>query len=127
MTINVEDHAIVSPALSIQLWNFAPKDPGVGGWKPILDQARAADASGIDRLVVSDHVILGENLEVYGDPRAGGVEGGRQPTGPDGHWLDPLTLVAVGGLWLALFFRLLSRRPLMPLGEPSLKEIVPDA
>ena len=90
---------IVSPALSIQPWNFAAKDPGVGGWKPVLDQARAADAAGIDRLVVSDHVILGENLEAYADPEAGGMEGGQQPTGPDGHWLDPLTVLS---MWAAI-------------------------
>ena len=93
---------IVSPALSVQLWNFALKDPGVGGWKPILAQARAADAAGVDRLVVSDHVILGENLAAYGDPKAGGVEGGQQPTGPDGHWLDPLTVLS---MWAALTTR----------------------
>jgi probable F420-dependent oxidoreductase len=89
----------VTPALSIQPWNFAARDPGIGGWKPLLDQARAADAAGIDRLVVSDHVILGENLEAYADPELGGIEGGRQPTGPEGHWLDPLTVLS---MWAAI-------------------------
>jgi probable F420-dependent oxidoreductase len=85
----------VTPALSIQPLNFAAKDPGVGGWRPLTQQARAADAAGIDRLVVSDHVILGENLEAYADPKLGGTAGGRQPTGPDGQWLDPLTLLSM--------------------------------
>lgn len=89
----------VTPALSIQPWNFAAKDPGAGGWQPMLDQARAADAAGIDRLVVSDHVVLGENLEAYADPEAGGMEGGQQPTGVDGHWLDPLTVLS---MWAAI-------------------------
>jgi probable F420-dependent oxidoreductase len=89
----------VTPALSLQLWNFARKDPGVGGWQPLLQQACAADAAGVDRLVVSDHVILGENLEAYADPRLGGIAGGRQPTGPDGHWLDPLTVLS---MWAGL-------------------------
>lgn len=89
----------VTPALSIQPMNFAADDPGPGGWRPLLDQARAADAAGIDRLVVSDHVAMGENLEAYGDPKAGGLEGGRQPTGPDGHWLDPLVVLS---MWAAL-------------------------
>ena len=88
-----------SPALSIQPLNFSAKDPGVGGWQPLLDQARAADAAGIDRLVVSDHVVLGENLEAYGDPKLGGMKGGVQPTGPDGHWLDPLTVLS---MWAAI-------------------------
>lgn len=90
--------ADVTPALSLQPVNFANEDPGVGGWRGLLDQGTGADKAGIDRLVVSDHVILGENLEVYGDPKAGGTEGGVQPTGPDGHWLDPLTVIS---MWAA--------------------------
>jgi len=89
----------VTPALSIQPQNFAAEDPGVGGWKPLFDQARAADAAGIDRLSVSDHVILGENLEAYAEPELGGIEGGRQPTGPDGHWLDPIVVMS---MWAAI-------------------------
>jgi probable F420-dependent oxidoreductase len=37
--------------------------------------------------------VFGENLDAYGHPETGGVEGGRQPTGPDGHWLEPLTVL----------------------------------
>ena len=44
-----------------------------------------------DRLVVSDHVVFGERLEEYARPEIGGARGGVQPTGPDGHWLEPLT------------------------------------
>ncbi|MBW2241932.1 MAG: TIGR03619 family F420-dependent LLM class oxidoreductase [Deltaproteobacteria bacterium] len=89
----------VGPALSIQLLNFSAAEPGSdpisGGWEPLLARARAADQAGIDRLVVSDHVVLGENLGAYSQPELGGVAGGRQPTGPDGHWLEPLTLLSV--------------------------------
>jgi probable F420-dependent oxidoreductase len=46
------------------------------------------------RIIVSDHVVFGEQPEAYADPKSGGVEGGRQPTGPDGHWLEPLTTLA---------------------------------
>lgn len=89
-------HALadVTPALSLQPLNFAAQDPGVGGWRPLLAQGLGADKAGIDRLVLSDHVIMGENLERYGDPKAGGIEGGQQPTGPDGHWLDPLVVIS---------------------------------
>lgn len=83
----------VTPALSLQLLNFSAT--GAEGWEPMLDQAAAADAAGIDRLVVSDHVVMGERLENYGRPERGGTEGGKQPTGPDGHWLEPLTLLSV--------------------------------
>ena len=83
--------------LSVALPTFAADDPG--DWTPVLDRARAADEAGIDRVLVSDHVVFGENLEAYGRPDSGGVEGGRQPTGPDGHWLEPLTvLTAVAAL-----------------------------
>src|ERR1019366_406471 len=82
-----------SPQLSVMLINFSASDPG--SWQPLLDGARAADEAGVDRLAVSDHVVFGENLEAYGDARVGGIEGGRQPTGPDGMWLEPLTLLSV--------------------------------
>lgn len=84
----------VTPALSLQPLNFAAEDPGVGGWRALIDQGVGADRAGIDRLAVSDHVVFGENLDVYGDPKAGGIEGGVQPTGPDGHWLDPLAVIS---------------------------------
>lgn len=91
--------AEVTPALSLQPLNFSAVDPGVGGWEPLMEQARGADAAGIDRLVVSDHVILGENLEAYADPKLGGIKGGQQPTGPDGQWLDPLVVIS---MWAAI-------------------------
>ena len=40
------------------------------------------------------------------------------------HWLDISTVAAVGGLWLALFFSLLAKRPLLPLNAPRTKEVV---
>ena len=54
-----------------------------------------ADAAGVDRVVLSDHVVFGEHLDAYGRPESGGVEGGKQPTGPDGHWLEPMTTLSV--------------------------------
>ncbi|MGI9600438.1 MAG: TIGR03619 family F420-dependent LLM class oxidoreductase [Acidimicrobiales bacterium] len=84
-----------TPALSVMLRNFSADDPGPGGWRPLLAQARACDAAGIDRVAVADHVVFGENLDAYADPKAGGSDGGTQPTGPDGHWLEPLTLLSV--------------------------------
>lgn len=62
--------------------------PNFGGWaaadlRSLLELARAADECGVDRLVVSDHVVLGDNLAAY--------RWGRFPTSPDGVWLEPLT------------------------------------
>src|SRR3954447_8613067 len=62
--------------------------PNFGGWPgadlvALLGLARAADGAGVDRLVVSDHVVLGRDL--------GGYRWGRFPTASDGRWLEPLT------------------------------------
>jgi len=81
------------PQLSTTLLTFSAADPG--GWDPLFERARLLDAAGVDRLVVSDHVVFGEHLDAYGDPSLGGVAGGVQPTGPDGHWLEPLTTLSV--------------------------------
>ena len=61
----------------------------------VLERGRLLDEAGIDKLVVSDHVVFGERLEEYGRPEVGGQAGGKQPTGPDGHWLEPLTTLAI--------------------------------
>jgi probable F420-dependent oxidoreductase len=81
-----------SPQVSIQLRTFAAEDPG--GWERLVQTVVAADEVGIDRVVLADHVVFGDDLSDYGDPGRGGVAGGRQPTGPDGHWLEPLTTIA---------------------------------
>jgi probable F420-dependent oxidoreductase len=78
--------------LSIGVASFSAEDPG--GWGHLGRQARLLEQAGFDRLVVSDHVVFGEALDEYGRPEVGGQAGGRQPTGPDGHWLEPLTTLA---------------------------------
>jgi alkanesulfonate monooxygenase SsuD/methylene tetrahydromethanopterin reductase-like flavin-dependent oxidoreductase (luciferase family) len=79
--------------LSAALVSYAAEEPG--GWTAMLDTARLYDRAGIDRLVISDHVVFGEQLDAYGNPATGGTRGGKQPTGPDGHWLEPLTTLSV--------------------------------
>lgn len=85
----------MKPRLSIHLINFSAEP--ASGWQRLFDLALAADRAGIGRLKVSDHVVLGERLDRYGDPARGGLAGGRQPTGPDGDWLEPLTVLAMVG------------------------------
>lgn len=84
---------MIAPQLSVALTSYAAEDPG--DWEPLLQEAQVLDEAGVDRLVVSDHVVFGERLEEYGRPEIGGQAGGRQPTGPDGHWLEPLSTLAV--------------------------------
>lgn len=85
--------APMGPQLSLRLTTWATEAPA-DGWASLRTIARAADAAGVDRLVMSDHVVMGEHLDAYADPKRGGQRGGRQPTGPDGHWLDPLAVIA---------------------------------
>jgi probable F420-dependent oxidoreductase len=79
--------------LSIGVTTFSAEDPRT--WEPLFQSARIADQAGVDRLVVSDHVVFGERLDEYARPEVGGQAGGKQPTGPDGHWLEPLTTLSV--------------------------------
>jgi len=44
------------------------------------------------------------------------------PERPALHWLDPVTMIAVGGLWVGVFAGQLARRPLLPVGDPALPE-----
>lgn len=82
----------IDPRLVVGLPSFAAEDPG--DWAHLFRQARLLDQAGVDRVVVSDHVVFGEHLEEYGRPEIGGRAGGTQPTGPDGHWLEPMTTLA---------------------------------
>ncbi|WP_436776576.1 TIGR03619 family F420-dependent LLM class oxidoreductase [Yinghuangia sp. YIM S09857] len=81
-----------APQLSMGLTSFSAE--ALKDWDSLLDHARLYDRAGVDRLLVSDHIAFGERLEEYGRPEVGGVSGGRQPTGPDGHWLEPMTVLS---------------------------------
>jgi probable F420-dependent oxidoreductase len=83
----------VTPGLSIHLNNYAITSPD--NWQFLLDRARAADQAGVDRIVVSDHVVFGEHLENYARAELGGAEGGKQPTDSDGVWLEPMTVLSI--------------------------------
>ena len=39
-------------------------------------------------------------------------------------WFDPITVVGLCGVWLALFIRNLKARPLLPLRDPHLADAV---
>jgi probable F420-dependent oxidoreductase len=81
----------VAPQLSLLLRTYS--DDASQDWNAVLETARVMDAAGVDRVMVSDHLVFGENLDAYGDPAIGGTKGGRQPTGPDGNWLEPLVFL----------------------------------
>ena len=62
-------------------------------WDHLTEWAQLLESCGVDRVLVSEHIAFGMNMDAYADPTAGGQEGGRQPTGPDGDWLEPLTIL----------------------------------
>jgi probable F420-dependent oxidoreductase len=82
---------MASIQLSIGIPSFAAEAPA--SWEHLSDLAQLLERCGIDRLLVSEHIAFGMNMDAYANPEAGGTKGGRQPTGPDGHWLEPLTLL----------------------------------
>lgn len=72
------------PTLTLGLPTFGTI-PGAD-WRRLLHVARVAEDAGVDRLVVTDHVVNGPNVSDY--------PWGRFPTGPEGDWLEPLTVLA---------------------------------
>jgi hypothetical protein len=40
------------------------------------------------------------------------------------HWMDILLPIAMGGLWLAVFAWQLRLRPLLPLGDPEMRQVL---
>ncbi|OBA80745.1 LLM class F420-dependent oxidoreductase [Mycobacterium sp. 1164966.3] len=75
--------------LSMGIPSFSAEAPP--NWDHLTDWAQLLEGCGFDRVLVSEHIAFGMNMDAYGDPKTGGTKGGRQPTGPDGHWLEPLT------------------------------------
>ena len=71
------------PALTVALPTFgaAPAE----GWRAAVELARMAEEAGVDRIVVSDHVVMGTHPEAY--------TWGRFPVPPDAPWLEPLTVL----------------------------------
>ncbi len=78
---------------SIRYTAMSAEDPGT--WQPLINRVVAADRAGVDRVVLSgEHVVLGEHMENYSRPELGGRVGGQQPTGTDGHFLEPMTTMS---------------------------------
>lgn len=57
-----------------------------GDWRRLVDVARLCDDAGVDRVVINDHVVMGERTDRY--------VWGRFPTKPAAPWLEPLTVLA---------------------------------
>ena len=73
-----------NPTLTIGLANYGSTYPP-GEWKQFLDLGRAADDAGVDRVVVVDHVVMGNNTDKY--------VWGKFPVPPDAPWYEPITML----------------------------------
>lgn len=71
------------PSLTVSLPTFG--DVLGGDWRRLLDVAREAEDAGIDRVVISDHVVMGRNTHEY--------SWGKFPQPPDAPWTEPLTVI----------------------------------
>ena len=52
------------------------------------------------------------------------TEGGYHSTGFHLHWLDLAAPIGIGGLWVALFFSQLQKRPLVALNDPRFQDLL---
>src|ERR1700744_1869241 len=82
---------MTSIQLSMGIASFSAEAPAT--WDHLVDWAQLLEIAGFDRVLVSEHIAFGMHMDAYANPGTGGTEGGRQPTGLDGHWLDPLTVL----------------------------------
>lgn len=71
------------PLLTVALPSFGQSPPG--GWRHLPELARLAEEAGVDRVVVSDHVVMGRHTERY--------QWGRFPVPPEAPWMEPLTVL----------------------------------
>ncbi len=74
------------PSLSVTLTSYGPALAEAAGVQLLLEQVRAAEAAGVDRILLTDHVVMGEHTDRY--------PWGPFPFPPDTPWLEPLTLIA---------------------------------
>jgi hypothetical protein len=62
------------------------------------------------------------DLYWYIVPGFGGHGAHAGPTPVHVHWMDPLALIGIGGLWLWFFARQLGGKPLMPTHDPRMED-----
>ena len=70
------------PTLSVTLTSYGAGPPE--SWHEIVDHAVLAEAAGVDRILLTDHVVMGENTAAY--------PFGEFPFAPDVAWLEPLKI-----------------------------------
>jgi len=75
-----------SVSLSVTLTSYGELFSEPGDWYQIVELARLAEAAGVDRVLLTDHVVMGEHTDRY--------PWGPFPFAPDLPWLEPLTVLS---------------------------------
>jgi probable F420-dependent oxidoreductase len=73
----------MKPTLTVMLPTFG--SPLQGDWRLLPELARQAEDAGVDRVAISDHVVMGRNTDAYA--------WGKFPVPPEAPWLEPLTVL----------------------------------
>lgn len=76
----------ISPSLSVTLTTYGPLVEEPQNWRQLLDLAQMAEDAGVDRLLLTDHVVMGLNTDAY--------PWGPFPFSPEQPWLEPLSVIS---------------------------------
>lgn len=74
------------PTLSVTLTTYGPLFQDPGDWHRVVELARMAEDAGVDRILLTDHVVLGERTDAY--------PWGPFPFPPETPWLEPLSVIS---------------------------------
>jgi len=85
----------------------------------LLSQSLKRNANSIARIAIFIVVIRMLDLIWLVEPNFNNVD---HPSLASISWMDLTALLGFGGLWMAIFFRGLPTRPLLPLGAPDLQK-----
>jgi len=77
---------VKAPSLSVTLTSYGPQFRDPARWHEIVDHARLAEEAGVDRILLTDHVVMGERTDAY--------PWGAFPYPPEVPWLEPLTVIS---------------------------------
>jgi len=74
------------PLLSVTLTNYGTLFEQPEDWHRLVDLARMAEDAGVDRILLTDHVVMGKHTDAY--------PWGPFPFPPELPWLEPLSVIA---------------------------------
>jgi probable F420-dependent oxidoreductase len=73
-------------SLSVTLTNYGTLFREPGDWHRVRELAQLAEQAGVDRLLLTDHVVMGERTDAY--------PWGEFPFPPELPWLEPLSMIS---------------------------------